>query len=60
MSIYQLTQDQEALYEEGGWPELRLLETINESLDRRGAQGPVAVVAADGMAVLFWLTGDRR
>lgn len=60
MASYQLTPAQEALYEAGGWPEVNLLLTINEALDWHNIEEPVAVIAADGMAVLFWLGTEQR
>jgi hypothetical protein len=59
MAIYKLTPAQELLYDEGGWAEWRLLETINEDLDRQGIREPVAIVAANGLATLAWLTAER-
>jgi hypothetical protein len=58
--VYKLTPEQELLYDEGGWGEWRLLETINEDLDRQGVREPVAIVASDGMATLCWLSAGRE
>ena len=57
--VYKLTPEQEAMYDAGNWEEWRLLETINEELDRQHVREPVAIVAADGLAVLCWLTEGR-
>jgi hypothetical protein len=54
-----LTPEQEAQYDAGSWEEWRLLETINEELDRQRVTSPVAIVAADGVTVLCWLTEGR-
>ena len=60
MSTFQLTPEQERLYDEGGWAYARLMDDINETLDRRGIHAPVAIVAADGLGVLCWLTAERH
>jgi hypothetical protein len=59
MALYRLTPDQEVLYDAGHWDEWNLLLTINDELDRAGVTEPVAIVAADGLAVLAWLGSAR-
>jgi hypothetical protein len=58
--IIQLDATQETLYLDGGWSYDALLCDLNDQLDAAGIREPVAVIAADGMVCLFWLTGERR
>jgi hypothetical protein len=60
MATFQLNEAQEAMYDEGGWAYARLMEDINETLDRKGIHAPVAIVAADGLGVLCWLSAERQ
>jgi len=56
----QLSLTQERLYNEGGWSYDALLRDLNDQLDAERVRQPVAVIANDGMAVLFWMTEERR
>jgi hypothetical protein len=54
-----LSPEQSALYEEGGWPSQRLIETLCEDLERAEITEEVVVQAENG-AILFALTGGSR
>jgi len=54
-----LSPEQSALYEEGGWPSQRLIETLCEDLERAEITAEVVVQAENG-AILFALTGGSR